>query len=168
MVKLVRLLNALHVLVLCGVMLAAFSVEFFLKEEPCPLCFLQRIGLIGIAIALLCNLKFGVKPLHYGLGILSGLFGAGVSLRQTELHVCPGFPPYLNPILGFDLYFWAFIVVVCSFLAIVLDLFLYRPEQGKKIEMNWFEKGVFWLTVLVTFANVVAAFKICGLGPCQG
>ena len=39
---------AVHVeiLVLCGTLLAAFGVQFFEGEMPCPLCILQRLAMM--------------------------------------------------------------------------------------------------------------------------
>jgi disulfide bond formation protein DsbB len=166
--KLARFLNAAHVLVLCSVLLSAYGVQFLIHEQPCPLCLLQRLAMIGIAISLICNLKFGICPLHYGLGILSSSFGTVVSLRQMALHICPQFPTFGEPILGLDLYWWAFIVFKVSILFFVLYLFLYNSSDEKKVKMNWFEKFVFGLTALLTLSNVVTAFIECGFGACAG
>ena len=168
MVKLVRFLNALHVLVLCGVLLSAYSVQFLLKEQPCPLCMLQRLAMIAVGISLLCNLRFGVRALHYGVGLLGCLLGASISLRQRALHICPQFPTFGEPLLGLDLYWWAFIVFSCSIFVIAVDLFLYRKEQEIKKKMNWFEWGVFALLLLVALGNVVTTLSECGFTPCAG
>jgi disulfide bond formation protein DsbB len=166
--QIVRFLNALHVLVLCGILLAAYGVQFLLSEQPCPLCLLQRLAMIGVAISLICNLKFGVHLLHYGLGILSCIFGASVSLRQMALHICPQFPTFGEPILGLDLYWWAFVAFGASLLAIALYLFLYDKSEEKKMKMNWFEKFVFGLIALITLGNVITTFIECGFSVCAG
>ena len=168
MIRTVRFLNALHILILCGVLLGAYSVQFLLHEQPCPLCMLQRLSMIGIAFAALCNLKFGIRPLHYGLGILSAILGASVSLRQMALHICPQFPTFGEPLFGLDLYWWAFVVFACSILAIAVLLFLYKKEQEKPHPLNWFEWGVFGLILLITAANVITTLMECGVSACQG
>jgi magnesium-transporting ATPase (P-type) len=168
MTKCVRLLNVLHILVLSGVLLSGYSVQFLLHEQPCPLCMLQRLAMIGISVALLCNLKFGIKPFHYGLGILAAIFGGSVSARQMALHICPQFPTFGTPVFGLDLYWWAFIVFTASIFVIAIMLFLYTKEQEKPVPMNWVEKGVFVLIAAITLANVITTFLECGLSVCKG
>lgn len=161
-------LNALIVLTISGILLAAFGVQFFLKEEPCPLCMLQRAGMIGVAAGMLLNIKFGIKMSHYGISLLSALVGGFVALRQISLHVCPGFPAFGLPVLGLSLYTWSFIVFVCVVLAVACLLFLYDPIESQKDNppINGFCTFAFILIFLVTVANIVTTFLQCGIGPC--
>jgi disulfide bond formation protein DsbB len=53
---------------------------------PCPLCILQRIGYLGVAI--FCFLASGVNPLRklfHGLATLSAAYGLSVAARQVWL-----------------------------------------------------------------------------------
>ncbi len=164
--QIVRFLHVFHLLILSAVLLGAYSVQFFLKEQPCPLCLLQRLAMISLSVALICNLKFGIRPTHYGVGIFSSLFGASVSLRQMAMHICPEFPPFGEPIFGLDLYWWAFIVFGSSLFAIALYLLLYSKSEEKKITLNGLEKFACGLVALITLSYVVTIFIECGLGVC--
>ncbi len=161
-------LNALVILVICGILLGAFGVQIFLHEQPCPLCMLQRIGMIGVALGMLLNVQFGVRMSHYGFSLLSALMGGFVALRQISLHVCPGFSTFGLPVLGFSLYTWSFFIFVCSVLAVAVLLFLYDPEKAKdpKPSRNKFCQIAFGLLFLVVLANVFTSLIQCGLGPC--
>src|SRR5579883_765143 len=122
------ILNAIHVIILSLILCAGFAVQIFMGEQPCPLCLLQRLAMIGIASGELLNLRFGIKPLHYGVALFSVLFGSIVSLWQISLHICPQFPTFGTPVLGLDLYAWAFIIFALSFLAISIMLMLYDKK----------------------------------------
>jgi disulfide bond formation protein DsbB len=53
---------------------------------PCPLCILQRVGYLGIAIS--CFLAFAINPLRkffHGLAILSAAYGLSVATHQVWL-----------------------------------------------------------------------------------
>jgi len=165
-----RFFNALVIFILCGVLLAAYSVQFFWHEEPCPLCMLQRLGMISVASGLLLNLFFGIRMSHYGLSLLSCLMGGVVALRQISLHVCPGFSVFGLPVLGISLYTWSFFVFVCSILAISLLLFLYRPTKSQEVpvQQEWFSKFALMITSIVTVANIATTFFQCGFGVCVG
>lgn len=165
-----RNLNALLVVILSIVLLSAFGVQFIFHEEPCPLCMLQRLGMIGVATGALLNLRFGVQMSHYGLALLSALMGGFVALRQISLHVCPGFPEFGFPVLGLSLYTWSFIVFVCSVLMIALLLFLYNPtESGQELKpMNGWSIFALTLILLIALANIVTTYLQCGFGPCEG
>jgi disulfide bond formation protein DsbB len=163
-----RILNRLFIFVLCGILLSAYLYQFIERAEPCSLCLLQRLGMIGVATAILMNLRFGIKVEHYGLAILSALMGRIVSLRQIGLHVCPEFPAFGKPVLGFDLYVWAFIVFTCSIFACAVLLILYGYSKHHEHHPTWgvFEKIAFWLVVLITFGNVINTLIDCGLTTC--
>lgn len=164
-----KTLNALVSLIICGVLLSAFGVEFIWSEVPCPLCMLQRLCMIGAAIGFILNVKYGVKPSHYGLSLLSALAGGTVALRQISLHVCPGFPTFGIPVLGLSLYTWSFIVFVCVVAAVALLLFLYDPAKESDEECEMAPLGKFALAVLflVAAANIFTTFYHCGFGPCH-
>ncbi|WP_059359475.1 disulfide bond formation protein B [Parachlamydia acanthamoebae] len=164
-----RGLNALVVLILCGVLLSAYFVQFFWHEEPCPLCLLQRLGMISVAAGLLLNLFFGVRMSHYALSLLSCLFGGFVALRQISLHVCPGFSTFGLPVLGLSLYTWSFIVFACAVCAISLILFLYRPDKSEQVPLNqeWFSKFALGLTLAISLANILTTYLQCGWGVCE-
>lgn len=165
-----RFFNALIVFILCGVLLSAYGVQFLWHEVPCPLCMLQRLGMISVASGLLLNLFCGVHVSHYGLSLLSSVMGGFIALRQISLHVCPDFPTFGLPVLGLSLYTWSFVVFVCCILAISLLLFLYRPIKSEVVpsDLEWFAKLALYFAVVTTLGNVITTFIQCGLGVCEG
>ena len=162
-----RYMNALSILILSGVLIGAFVIEYGYHENPCPLCFLQRLFMIGVASGELLNLKFGIRMRHYAISFFSAVLGAGVSIRQITVHICPGEPSFGSPIFGLSLYTWAFLVFVCSILGMSLLLFFYSPkENATPRKMGWFPVFAFGLIFLITLANIYASFSLCGFGPC--
>jgi disulfide bond formation protein DsbB len=168
MVQLQRILNLLFIYVLCGVLLAGLAYQLIMKENPCPLCLLQRLGMIGVASALLLNLRYGIKVQHYGLALLVSLVGRIIALRQICLHVCPQFPTFGHPVLGFDLYVWSYIVFTCSMFACALLLIIYgyTKEQPYLPKWNKFEKSALVLLILITIENFLHTLLKCGLTAC--
>lgn len=150
----IRTVNAFLILVLVGVLLAGLYQQYFRDNPICALCYLQRIGMIGVATGLLMNLRFGVRSRHYALSLLSAFFGGGVALRHICLHICPQFPVFGTPVLGLSLYTWSFLVFVCSSLSIIVLLFFEPPPQQA---MNRFEKMVCGLLLATTALNIVSA-----------
>ena len=104
------LLNALGLLAVSATLLFAFADQLIYRDLPCPLCILQRAGMVAAGFGLALNLRFGVRPSHYGVMILGALVGGAVSVRQILLHIVPGSGAYGNPFLGLHFYTWAFIV----------------------------------------------------------
>jgi len=165
-----RNFNSLISIILSGVMLAAFGVQFLWHEQPCPLCLMQRLGMIAVSTGALLNVRFGIKMTHYGLMLLSSLMGGSFALRQISLHVCPGFPAFGDPVLGLSLYTWSFIVFACSILAVALLLFLYNPlktEDAKKPPLNALHYFALGFAILIAAGNCLATLAQCGIGPCQ-
>lgn len=162
----VRTFNALMALVLMGIICAAFYQQYFRHETPCPLCLLQRLGMIGAACGALMNLRFGIQMRHYALILLATFFGGITAGRQILLHICPGFPVFGIPVFGMGLYTWSFITFFCTAFATVVFLFFYSSEQSRQLKMNGFEKFAFGVVMLLTVANLIMVLFECGLGYC--
>ncbi len=165
--RLSRFLNAAMIYTFIGILLSAYYQQFTKHEEPCPLCLLQRLAMIGVCTGAFLNLRFGITPFYYGLSLLAGLGGMAVSIRQILLHICPGSPTFGTPVFGLGLYTWAFLSFLSSFIAISFLLMLYH-SSFKSYPMNLFEKFAAALLFLVTLANAVTTFMECGFGPCVG
>lgn len=162
-------LSALVIFIICAVLLSAFGVQLLMHETPCPLCLLQRLCMIAVAISLLLNNWFGVRPAHYGLGLLGCLLGGSIALRQIALHVCPGFPTFGIPVLGLSLYTWSFLVFACSVLAIALLLLFYQPKNPQSevvSQLSILDRVAFTALVLVVILNIITTFLQCGIGGC--
>lgn len=165
---LVLYLNELWIIVLASIIGGAFIYSAISQELPCPLCLLQRLGMIATAIGPLLNLFFGVRGIHYGYSVLGLVFGASVSIRQILLHICPGSGSYGGSVFGFQLYTWAFLVACCSLLGVAFLLMLSeKKEEFREPQplqpLAYFAIGYLSLIVL---ANVVATFLECGFGFC--
>ena len=123
--SLARNLNAVGSLVVCGILIAAFVDEFVNRDLPCPLCLLQRVGLVAVGFGLCLNVLWGPRPHHYGLMIVAAVFGGSVSIRQILLHIVPGTGHYGGVFLGLNFYTWAglafFLIVLGSGLMLLFD-----------------------------------------------
>jgi len=162
-------LNALFVVVISAVLLSSLGFQLFKFEEPCPLCLIQRCGMIALATGALLNIKFGIRKSHYALSLLSAFMGGFVALRQIALHVCPGFPRFGIPFLGLSLYTWSFILFTSSVVYISLLLLIFdRREKASadRQRLNWWCRFAFTFIFFVSFSMIVTTFVECGWGPC--
>ena len=163
----IRNLNALGVLGLSVVLAIGFWLQFSLHELPCPLCLLQRVAFVMVMYGFMLNVVRGVSYAHYGIVILSALFGAGVATRQVLLHIVPGTGTYGSPILGLHFYTWSLILFTASILACAILLLLSRQEDPQaKVVLSAPQKLVCWLAIVLTAMNAVAVFLECGAGVC--
>ena len=69
-----RTLNAIALLLVCVVLIAAFYYQFTLYELPCPLCLLQRVGFVAVGFGLALNLLYGARPHHYGIMLIGAIY----------------------------------------------------------------------------------------------
>lgn len=157
------------------IILMAFFFQIFMGELPCPLCLLQRLGLLAIGFGFLLNMRFHVRPSHYALSLLAAVFTAFVSLRQVALHVSDpiGFG---STILGMHMYSWVFVIsmIAIIYIAVVMSY----PQQyeirkspqeiseAKNSKIRLLTHVIFLVYVLVIFANVASTFFECGLHEC--
>jgi disulfide bond formation protein DsbB len=164
------LANSAAMLIVSSVLMGAFIVQYGFNEEPCPLCLLQRMGMLGVIFGLSLNTWFGFRKEHFALVILAALISAIFSIRQILLHICPvpGEPTgYGTVVMGMHLYSWAVVIYGASMLGSVVFLFLFNEEKkNTKRTPLTVEKIIFYLVLLLAFANMIAAFFECHLGPC--
>lgn len=166
--RLATKLNALALYSIGAILLGAFYFQVALQEIPCPLCLLQRVGFVALALGPTLTLRYGPRPSHYGLVSVAGLVGAGIAARQILLHIMPGDPGYGSAILGYHFYTWAFACFVAAIAAsAIMLLFDAQFEAGfAPPELGLFEKGAFWLVVAVTLLNAAGVLLECGFAFC--
>ena len=165
MEKFTRFANTLFILVLMGVLASAYYQQFFKTERPCQLCLIQRLSMFGVATGLFLNLRIKISATHYSFSILFAIFGGSVSLIQIFLHICPNFPVFGIPVLGLELFTWAFLVFAASIFAISILLFLIPKVQVVK-NLHWFETVTAVIFLLLLISNCFTTFLECSFGPC--
>src|SRR5262249_36505555 len=94
-------INALGLYAIAFVLAAAFAAQLGLNEPPCPLCLLQRPQFALLAVGPTLNVRFGPRPSHYALSLLTAAAGAAFAMRQILLHIMPGDPGYGSALLGY-------------------------------------------------------------------
>jgi disulfide bond formation protein DsbB len=159
------------------VMLSAFFIQFVKGEFPCPLCMLQRYGMILATLGALFvimqarrgTLTMGRYAQGLGMGLISVLAGASVSVRQIELHILPGDPGYGEPFLRLHLYTWAFVtfVIVMIYVGVMLMLMPRGYPKAPAVgSTGWkVSTAIIWLFIGVVAANVVAIIFLEGFAP---
>lgn len=111
--------------IITAVLGGAFIEQLVMGELPCPLCLLQRAGLIAVGLGFLLNLRFGIQPAHYGVALLGSLCGRRRFNASNLLHIAPGDPGYSGAVFGLHLYSWSFVSFVC--LMIGIGILLLEP-----------------------------------------
>lgn len=166
--RLAILLNALALYAIAGVLAAAFYFQFAFDDLPCPLCMMQRIAFVAMAVGPMLTIAFGPQPRNYGVIILAASIGALISGRQVLLHIMPGDPGYGSTVLGAHFYTWAF---VCFAVAIVVSALMlcfarqFEPQLSEP-ESGLFGKGAIAAVLALTLLNAAAALAQCGFGEC--
>jgi disulfide bond formation protein DsbB len=152
---------------------AMFYFQFALGELPCPLCILQRMGMmlssLGPLYIVIRSLRGTLAPADFmtglGFAIVGALLGAAMSIRQILLHIMPGDPGYGTAILGLHLYTWALVsfIVVLSFAGVLLtfgtEFLPIAPVSTAARTVAWV---VIWIFVATIVANLIAVFFLEG------
>ncbi len=170
--KLIGLLGWVEAFGILCILLAAIFLQYYLHELPCPLCSLQRVGMLLIATALFFNLRIKRKIAHYMMANLAGLLTAVIALRQILLHINdPIGQGYGDMLLGYHLYTWVFIfsllvIIYNSFTSCFLLQFFHKPlyYQGKL--GRCMVVGLMYLLLLVAILNAIGIYLECGLSQC--
>lgn len=155
--------NQLALTAIIGMLSYAFVDQLYFGVLPCPLCLMQRMGFVIIGFALVLNIRCGAHSAHYGWGIIGGLVGMMVSLRQVLLHVLPGDKGFGTTFLELHFYTWAFVGYVGLITGLALLLMLpNRDVRSRSLLAN----TLVILFIIIVFANLVSTLLECGIGPC--
>jgi disulfide bond formation protein DsbB len=139
--------NQLALAAIIGMLSYAFIDQLYFGELPCPLCLMQRMGFVIIGFALVLNIRCGAHSAHYGWGIIGGLVGMTVSLRQVLLHF----------------YTWAFV----GYLGLIAGLAILLMLPNRDIRSrSLFANALVIIFIGLVFANLASTLLECGIGPC--
>jgi disulfide bond formation protein DsbB len=163
-------LNALSLYAVALLLAAAFAAQLLLHELPCPLCLLQRVMFALLAIGPILNIRYGPRPSHYALSLLSAILGAVISIRQILLHILPGDPGYGTALFGYHYYTWALVgfaaAIVLLSAMLLFDRQFERDDKAPQVATDAFAHAAVWLVIAFTALNVVSALLECGFGAC--
>lgn len=170
--KLIGLLGWLEAFGILCILLAAIFLQYYLHELPCPLCSLQRVGMLLVATALFFNLRIKRRIAHYMMANLAALLTAIIALRQILLHINePIGQGYGGRVFGYHLYTWVFIfsvviIIYNSFISCFFQQFLHKPlyYQGKL--GRYMVIGLICLLIFVAILNAIGVYLECGLSQC--
>jgi len=139
-------------------------------EVPCPLCMLQRIGLMIIGFGFFLNVRFGASALHYSIIILSAMVGAGASLRQVLLHIVPGTGGFGSPIFGLHMYTWGFIAFMATIIFVAIMLVVDRNRLGGQAihGSTWLASLLSGVLLVLGLGNLASNIMVCGFAVCSG
>lgn len=171
-----KLMNTIDLLGISFILIAAFICQFLLHELPCPLCLLQRLGLVAIGFGFLLNIHYQIRPAHYGLSLLAAVFTGFVAIRQISLHILPVDPGYGDIFLNLHLYTWVFIISVVTIIytAIMVSFsaqyMSYHPTDKINEALNkWIKRlghFAFSLVIILLIGNIISTFLECGFEIC--
>ncbi len=151
--------------------LFALFIQIFLHEMPCPLCLLQRFGLLAVNIGALLSIKHG-KAFRYDLMIIiSIIITMIISIRQVMLHIIPGDLGYGLVFLGIHLYTWnvvlSFMMIVSVAIAYLFDAImptiLHNMICMYRIKI-W--KIFLIIAVILCLTNLISTYLECGFTMC--
>lgn len=179
----VHILNFIGMIGMIVVLVSAYAYQFTQESLPCTLCLLQRIAMLGVAFGAAMNLMLGPRARHYGVCIVSAVFGLAVAMRQTLLHINPYFdkttemptldpnanPPFGAPVLGLSLYVWGVIIFTAAIL--LAGIMLLADSQLRPIAeppawmVRLAQVGV-WIILAVAALETLSTFAECGPFDC--
>jgi disulfide bond formation protein DsbB len=161
-------LNEIGILIVSGLLITAFYYQIVLNELPCPLCLLQRAGIILTGAGLLFNLRFGSSVRHFAMSLIGCVVTGLVATRQVFLHIASTAPGYGNTLFGLHLYTWTLLFSVGAIVGISLILMLPLPQDDEQTQRkNRIGTIAVAIFIIVVSVNLVSVLLECGTGQCQ-
>lgn len=154
-----------------AVLLGAFGVQFLEGEYPCPLCIMQRMGMLLCLLGpayIIMRARHGDVPAAdfatgYGMSVVAAVLGAAIAGRQILLHILPNDPGYGAPMFGLHLYSWSFVVFTVVLLVSGVNLMFAAQLTPQGVHYGWPSRLTLALLALLILSNAVAVFFEEGL-----
>jgi hypothetical protein len=121
------------------------------------------MGFVIIGFALVLNIRCGAHASHYGVGVIGGLVGMMVSLRQVLMHVLPGDKGFGTTFLELHFYTWAFVGYLSLIAGLAILLMLPNREVRSR---SWLANALVIMFIVLVLANLASTLLECGIGPC--
>lgn len=160
--------NTFGLFSVCIVLTMAFIAQLIQHELPCPLCLLQRLAFIAIGLGFMLNVIWERQSTHYGIIILSCLFGLFTATRQVLLHITPGSGSYGPPLFGLHFYTWSDIAFIgyLGFTGLILLIQSSSHHQDSTVHPNLMSKLLTLWFFIIVIGNVLTTIGLCGIGIC--
>lgn len=160
-------LNTVGLFGICAILVIAFYYQLVLSELPCPLCLLQRTGMMLIGFGFLFNICLGIKNTHYSIALIGCVLTGLIAARQVFLHILPGDSGYGSTFLGLHFYTWALVtsILITVAIAVIMTLHKSDSEQSLVPKSLTVKIVITFFTLLIT-ANLISTILECGSGQC--
>ncbi|WWO99756.1 MAG: disulfide bond formation protein B [Candidatus Dasytiphilus stammeri] len=164
-----RVCHFINLLVLFGnniILIMAFYYQLVWNELPCPICLLQRVGIIMISIGFFLNIIFGIRTIHYGIALLGCILTGIIAMRQVFLHILPGDLGYGSTLFNLHFYTLALLSSLLTVVVIAILLILKDSKESSLTLTKWEKINIIILCILIA-GNLVSTFLECGIGNCD-
>lgn len=122
-IDLARGLNYVGLVIPLLVVLGAMAAQVVSGELPCSHCNLERLGYFTIALGPALNLRFGIRPSHYGISLAGAMFLGTVSIDMMVRIAQEIGPAGYGPVvLGLHVNSWSLIISIVAGVGVVLML----------------------------------------------
>lgn len=162
------LVNALGLVAISVLLMIAFYFQLIRSDLPCPLCLLQRIGLVIIGLGFLFNITLGLRSSHFAMIIIGCIVTAIIASRQIFLHIQLGDTGYGTTLFTLHFYTWSaitsiYFLFLTAFALLLSDLSIdFIETRAMTIAMNLLS-FIFIVLVLVNMLSIIVEY---GSGQC--
>jgi len=150
-------------------------IQIACHQIPCPLCLLQRLGLLGMGVGLISAFRRDYSPAHIGAVMVFSLYLLMVGVRQSLNNIVarPGHHWIGGTILGLHLPVWA-VITAFGLLLLCAAALLVAPRSAQPFSAEKacpliHRLGVFMSACLIMLCgmNLLMVFLQCGVGICH-
>ncbi|BEV17885.1 disulfide bond formation protein B [Herbaspirillum sp. DW155] len=167
--------NCVCLLAVSASLLLLLYHQWVLQVPPCPMCQLQRMGIILTGIGFMRNLRFGVKSAHYGVALTGALLTGLIALRQISLEAMPGQTPHGPLFEGMHFYTWTALFSLTAIIVIAALLGVKSAEYPAMLlllqsaEHQSAERRIPWARIMVSaiFFMTVSAHMASSMAGCD-
>ncbi len=161
-------------LIILPVGIACVILGFGLGDNPCILCWQERVALMFVTLTTLFIMRYGPRPKYLGLLIFYSTIGIFMALRHTGGHFLRDIGQGFSlEIFGLHTYTWGVVIfwsilLILSFVLFFFGNNLVDNEDGEVRYLSKFQSLAFVSFFVILFLNSIQAFTQVGPPPFIG
>ncbi|EDS4256795.1 disulfide bond formation protein B [Salmonella enterica subsp. enterica serovar Bredeney] len=159
-------------IIIVPVGIACIVLGYGMGDNPCILCWEERIAMILAALTMIFITRYGLQLRYIGTLVLICVYGLWAGFRHSSGHMLKDIGQGFGPaILGVHTYVWVMAIFMCIlFSGAIVLLFIKNSEPGflSPFTWTWFNRFTVLVFLFIVVMNIIQAFTQVGPPPFIG
>lgn len=159
-------------IIIVPVGIACIVLGYCMGDNPCILCWEERIAMILAALTMIFITRYGLQLRYIGTLVLICVYGLWAGFRHSSGHMLKDIGQGFGPaILGVHTYVWVMVIFMCILFSGAIVLLFPKnltPDLSLSFTWTWFNRLTVLVFLFIVVMNIIQAFTQVGPPPFIG